>query len=95
MKTDQALKLFDSGFWETMTYRQRAEFQLFERLLCMPFAIFHEAVEKSLNRPVYQHEFASSSIAGLQQEFLGKRKAPSFQEIIELIPEDKRILITL
>ena len=31
---------------------------MFESKLCMPFSIFQEAVEKTLGRPVWTHEFA-------------------------------------
>jgi hypothetical protein len=38
-----------SKFWEGMTHRQIADFQMCEERLCMPFSIFQEAVEKTLN----------------------------------------------
>ncbi len=91
---EQAIKLGEAKFWEPMSYRERAGFQLFEELLCMPFGVFHEAVEKSLGRPVWTHEFGSAGLDGLKKEFLGVRPAPTFQEIVELIPADKRIIIT-
>lgn len=31
----------------------------------------------------------------LQAEFLGERKAPTMQEILELIPAEKRVLIEI
>lgn len=69
-------------------------FQLFEPLLCMPFDIFHEAVEKTLNRSVFTHEFGLNW-KGLQKEILGEKDPPTFTEIIDLIPEEKRIIITI
>lgn len=42
-------------------------FQLYESKLCMPFDIFHKAIEKSLMRSVWTHEFAD--VNRLQQEF--------------------------
>lgn len=92
MTQEQAIKLHDSKFWESMTYRQRAEFQLFEERLCMPFTVFHEALEKTLGRPVYTHEFAYF-LDGLKKELMGERPAPSLGEIIEMIPADKRIVV--
>gem|GEM_PF-5448199 len=56
MTKEQAIKLSESEFWKKMTFRQIAEFQLFEPLLCVPFEIFHEAMEKTLNRPIFTHE---------------------------------------
>jgi len=94
MNKEQAIKLFESKFWEKLTYKQRAKFQLFQRKLCMPFDVFHEAVEKALGRPVYTHEF-SLNLKGLQKEIMGKQPAPTMEEIIELIPKEKRIIIGL
>jgi len=90
---EQAIKLAESRFWEKMSYEQIAKFQLFQRKLCMPFEVFHEAVEKALGRPVYTHEFGLN-LKGLQKEVMGKQEAPTLEEIINLIPEDKRIIIT-
>jgi len=50
----------------------------------MPFDVFHEAVEKSLGRPVYTHEFAHPEL--LMEGLIGQRKAPTFQDIVNLIP---------
>ena len=86
-----ALALAASRFWEDMTWHQRAELQLFEPLLCMPFDVFHEAVEHALNRPVWTHEFAD--MERLQQELLGERTKPTMEQILNLIPADKRVLL--
>lgn len=83
---EQAITLWESKFWETMSYREKATFQLFEPLLCMPFGIFHEAIEKTLGRPVFTHEFALN-LNGLKDELLGNRTAPTLEEIINLIPK--------
>lgn len=89
---EQAIALHESGFWQTMSYRDRAMFQMFEAKLCMPFDVFHEAVEKTLARPVYTHEFGLNW-GGLQKELLGEQAAPSFDEIVALIPADKLIIL--
>ena len=91
MTREQAIKLYESGWWEPLGHPERAMFQMFEPLLCMPFAVFHEAVEKTLGRPVFTHEFAYPD--SLRQEMLGERKAPTLDEIIALIPEDKRVIV--
>ena len=67
-------------------------FQLFTDKLCMPFTIFHAAMEKALGRPVYTHEFGLN-YDGLVEELLGKKPAPTMQEIMEMIPADKRIIV--
>jgi hypothetical protein len=89
-----AIELAESGFWEGLTYRERAGFQLFEERLCMPFDVFHEAIEQALGRPVFTHEFGLN-VEGLRAEFLGEAPPPTFQEIVELIPEEKRVLVVL
>lgn len=91
MTKEEAVALFESKFWETMDHRARAMFQLHEDRLCMPFDVFHEAVEKALGRPVWTHEFAFRD--GLRKEFLGERAAPTFEEICDLIPAEKRVVI--
>lgn len=88
---EQAIALAESNFWKVMSYRERAVFQMNEDLLCMPFDIFHEAVEKTLGRPVYTHEFAFAD--NLRKELNGEQGAPTMEEIISLIPEDKRIIV--
>lgn len=92
MTKTQATTLHESRFWETMTYRERALFQLFEPRLCMPFDVFHEAIEKTLNRPVWTHEFGLN-VDGLKKELLGEQPAPSLKDIVNLIPENKRVLV--
>ena len=89
---EEAVALADSKFWESMTLKERATFQMFEERLCMPFDIFHEAVEKTLGRPVFTHEFGLN-IEGLKKELLGEEKAPSLEDIINMIPEEKRLVV--
>jgi len=88
---EQAIKFAESGIWKEWTDHQIVEFQLFQKKLCMDFGRFHEAVEKVLDRPVYTHEFAWPE--HLREEFLKERDKPTFEEIINLIPKEKRILI--
>lgn len=90
---DKAIELANTHWWESATHREIAEFQLFTTELCCPFTIFHEAVEKSLGRPVFTHEFGSNGYNNLVLEFLGVRKAPSLDDIINLLPEKNRIVL--
>lgn len=92
MTKDQAIKLAESGFWKTMTHRQIAEFQMMEPLLCMPFDVFHEAIEKTLGRDVYTAEF-SMNYEGLKDELFKGKPAPSLADIINMIPEEKRPIV--
>ena len=93
MTEQQAVALFASKFWEPMSFHERAKFQLHEDRLCMPFSVFHEAVEKALGRPVWTHEFGLNR-EGLKLELVGAA-APTMQQIIDLIPADKRLIVEL
>jgi hypothetical protein len=90
MTREEAIALHDSKFYETMSYKERAMFQAFEPRLCMPFSVFHEAVEKTLGRSVWTHEFAGDEI---KKELLGDSPAPSMEDIITMIPEHKRVIL--
>ena len=91
---EQAIELGNSKFYEDMTYKERALFQTFQERLCMPFDIYHEAMEKTLGRPVFTHEFRSSNINRIRKELMGEKGKPTFDEIVNLIPKEKRIILT-
>jgi len=95
MTRDEAIKLSETKFWETMSYKDRAMFQMFEPRLCMPFEVFHEALEKTLGRPVFTHELGSKGVEGIKKELLGEKSSPTFEDILNLIPEDKRIIVAI
>lgn len=92
MKKEEAIALYESGFWETMSFKERAMFQMFEERLCMPFEVFHEAVEKTLDRPVFTHEFGLN-YDGLKKELLGEAPPPTLADIINMIPKEKRMIV--
>ena len=91
---EQAIDLYNSKWWKNLSAHDIVMFQLFEEevRVCMPFREFHKAMEEVLKRPVYVHEFGLN-IEGLRKEFLGDVPTPTFQEIINLIPQEKRIFI--
>lgn len=91
---ESAIALSKSGWWKGLPPRDVATFQMFTDELSMPFGDFHEALEKTLGRPVFTHELAMN-YDGLCDELLGKVPAPSMADILNLIPEDKRIVITI
>lgn len=91
---EQAIAFCENRLYEGMTARQIAEFQMEQDRLCMPFDVFHKAITEALGRPVYTHEFALNR-DGLRKELRGEKEPPTLEEIINLIPEDKRILIQL
>lgn len=88
---EQAISLHDGKFYEGLTAREKVEFQLFQDRLCMPFGVFHQATEEVLGRPIFTHEFAFRD--SMIKEFLGEKSAPTFEEIMNLIPADKRIIV--
>lgn len=67
MTEAEAIAFHDSSVWEQWTDHQIVELQLFQRLLCVPFNRYHEAIEKVLGRPVWTHEFADTQ--RLQAEY--------------------------
>lgn len=91
---EKAKELASTNWWELCSHREIAEFQLFTKELVCPFEVFHKAVEESLNRPVWTHEFGLN-YEGICKEFLGERTAPTMREIIDLIPEEKRLIVQL
>lgn len=91
---EEAIAVFESEVWKLWTDEEICDFQMWQACLAIPFDVFHLAVEKTLGRPVWTHEFGVA-YAEMQQERLGQRPAPTFDEILELIPEDKRIVIGL
>ncbi len=91
---DNAIALAESGWWSGLEPRAIAKFQLFTKELSMPFGAFHEALEKSLGRPVFTHELGLN-LEGIMKEFMGEQSAPTMDEILNLIPEEKRIIVHL
>lgn len=88
---EQAIKLYDSKWWESASDYEIVKFQLFEDKLCVPFDKFHKSIEKIMGRPIWTHEFAY--VDNIRKEFLKQKEPPTFEEIMNLIPENKRILI--
>lgn len=67
LSKDEAIIFYNNNLWEPLSFRQRAEFQIKQDRLCMPFDKFHEAIEKTLGRPVFTHEFGLNR-EGLENE---------------------------
>lgn len=91
---EEAIRLAESGVWRSWSHYERVKFQLFQKRLCMDFDAFHESIEKVLGRPVFTHEFGLN-YDRLVMEFLGDTTKPSFEDIVNLIPEDKRMTILI
>jgi hypothetical protein len=96
LTSKEAISWGESGIWKEMNYLERALFQLAQDKLCMPFDVFHEALEKATGRAVYTHELGvEGGRDRLSREILGSQEAPTLKEVINLIPEHKRIIVKL
>lgn len=87
---EEAIGIYDSQVWKDWNAEEIVKLQLFQECLCVPFGVFHEAVESVLGRPVWTHEFAFAD--RLREEYLGNHPMPSFEEICALIPADRLIV---
>lgn len=87
----QAIALYDSEFWRFLNAEERACFQLTEERLCMPFPVFHEAVEICLERPVAPGEYLWP--ARLLSEIKSDAPALRIEHILEILPPGERPLL--
>lgn len=94
MTEAEAREMAATKWWETSTPREIACFQIKQPRLCCPWGVYHEAMEKTLGRSIWTHEFGLN-VEGLKKELFEGKAPPSFDEILNLIPESKRIGITL
>ena len=93
LTTQQAIAFAESGAWQKWDAKTRAMFQMEQDCLCMPFNEFHKAVEEALGRPVWTHEFGLNR-DGLLAELQGKATAPSFADIVAMLPAEKTLLVS-
>ena len=88
---EKAIELHESKWWELCeSPREIVAFQLFIEELTVPIGIYKQALNQAFGRPVYVHEIISDD---LKAEFLGDKEPPTIEEIINMIPEEKRIII--
>ncbi len=79
---------------EAMTGDERAaEMELWFGPLEVEFDLVHKRLEELVGRPVWTHELGLNS-EGLIEESR-TRKAATFQEVIDLIPPEKRIVVVI
>jgi hypothetical protein len=92
---EAAIALAESRWWERKSAIEIATFQLHTVEMCCPFGVFHEAIEKALGRPVYTHEFGSANIDNIRKKLNAVIDPPTMQQIIEMIPAEKRVVLTI
>jgi len=57
LTTEQCYALCAQEWWENHTPLEIVALQLYEpRLICKDFGIFHEAIEKAMEHPVWTHQ---------------------------------------
>lgn len=88
---EQAIAIYEGGEWKDWSDEEIVKFQLFQDCLAVPFDRFHQAIEKVLDRPVWTHEFAFRD--SLIAEYKKERPAPTFEDIVNLIPKEKLIIV--
>lgn len=93
LTSEQAIAFHGSGAWKKWDAKTLAMFQMEQDCLCVPFSEFHKAIEETLGRPVFTHEFGLNR-EGLLAELQGKATAPSFAEIVAMLPADRTVVVT-
>ena len=88
---DEAIAMYHSKVWLDWDAEHIVRFQLFQKKLCMPLNVFYKAITEVLGRPIYSHEFAFRD--AIVEEYLGVRLMPSLQEVMDLVPADKCIVV--
>src|SRR5208337_2971474 len=89
---ENAIALANEQWWIGKGARDIAEFQMLTTELCCPFDVFHKALQEVLGRPVFTHELALNWDGVVDEVFNGK-DAPTFEEIVNLIPAEKRLIV--
>lgn len=90
---EQAIALYEGGEWRDWTPDEIVRVQLYQDRLCVPFDVFRRSLTHVFGRPVYRHEFASANADNLIREYEGKCRAPTVEEIMALLPQDKLFII--
>jgi hypothetical protein len=75
----EAIDFYESGGWKNWDIKDVALFQLYQPKLCVPFTLYHEAIEALLDRSVYTHELAETEV--LIAEYEGKIDKPTITDI--------------
>lgn len=79
---------------EMTSDEREAEMRLWRGPLEVPFDLMHERIEALVGRPVWTHELGLN-YEGLCKEARWDDRPATMEEIIGLVPEEKRIVIEL
>jgi lysozyme family protein len=91
LSKNDAIFIYKSKIWEKWSDEDIVKFQLYQDLIAIPPARFQKALEKILKRPVMLHEIAFRK-KFIIEEYLGIRPKPKEEDIINLIPKERRII---
>jgi len=56
LTVQEALEFYKSEKWKTMSQKEIALFQMQQEMCCIPFRVFHKAVEDTVGHAVLTHE---------------------------------------
>ncbi len=93
---EEAIALSQSPEWAALSTIEKCRFQMDCDLCLFPvFSDLHKAMEEALGRPVWTHEFGLNR-EGLRRELMGDDSAtPTMQQIIEMVPAEKRMVVVV
>lgn len=69
---EAAVEIYTSEIWKQWTPEQLVLFQMFASEVSVPFTVFHKALEKVLERPVWIHELRVEGGAKIWEELTAK-----------------------
>lgn len=91
---EEAIAFAEGGEWKDWTPEEIGKFCMYQKLLCVPFDVFHEGVEAALGRPVWTHEFVywDSLIDELEGK-IGKSTIADVMKKLDVLAGDKPIIV--
>lgn len=93
LSSEECKAYFKSGAWKKLGYQELFEIQLIQDRQLIPFDLFWKAAVKTLGRPVYEHELIRGQ-EQLYREYIGLNPEPTFEQIMDLLPENNGIEVT-
>jgi hypothetical protein len=86
MTEQEAIDLAATRWYDHATDYEIAAFQLSERRLCCPFTVFHKAVERAVDRPVWSHELLMREGCEQLLAELDGADPLTFEQVCALVP---------
>lgn len=88
---ETAVALYEASWWKSFGLQESAVLQLHQDRLCMPINKFKEALSFAFGRTIFSHELRDPD--RLKAELSSLKKAPTFQEVLDMIPLEKRVVV--